>query len=549
VRLLTLYGRSAGNLILVGGQSVNSSEVARVWIIIIFFALLSVSAATGFPENYFDEPLPRGISVLQAIVSSVGTKPFGEMGGAIFFGFLGIIIVWLAHRKSRGSNESFTKQREPKPTIDSLAPSEKSQATPQSGFGRKRVIGPSPQPATAQPDFDLDAYLAILNQEREAGPVPAWALLLRSPYKSWADATSWLGGQPKAPSGFVWPREADGKPQTFLAQIDLGSLNADPETGERYFNLPDSGALLVFVGTDQTVRLLSASEMALAHKILPPDDLPALKEIGYWGDGNAFTYWPVDFVAHSSEEDMSASGNRPAIFSDRFRDPQSWISNWALAALDVEAVITSLESEMHHAEWSWKYRKDMAKKGESVPQHAHTARQNNHYDMMLKECPSVLNTLHQWREHVHSQPPQAPVDPAMLSEIFEHRRALRSRMAANYGSMHALADSSEMVWDRLRTWHREAGAAESLRKLPVEYQDFVEAKVSDWRSHRLFGIEPSFSNNGEDLRGWSCLISVHADSLLGTETEHHYGMSVWVKQEDRNSGNFTNGQLVIHCAV
>ncbi len=533
----------------------NSSELARVWIIIIFFALLSVSAATGFPENYFDEPLPRGVSALQAIVSSVGTKPFGEMGGAFFFGFLGIIIVWLAHRQSRGNNEGLTKQREPKPSINSLAPSEKSEATPQSGFGRKRVIGSSPQPATAQPDFDLDEYLAISNQEREAGPIPAWALILRSPYKSWAEATSWLGGQPKAPPGFVWPREANGKPQTFLAQIDLGSLKADPETGERYFNLPDSGALLVFVGTDQTVRLLSASEMVLAEKMLPPDDLPPREDHGYWGDGNAFTYWPVDLVAYSSdigdmdEEEVSLSEYRPSIFPDRFGHPQSWISNWALAALEAEVVITSLENEMRQAERSRQYRMDMAKQLQRIPQHAHTARQSNHYDMMRKECPAVLNKLYQWREHAHSQPPQAPVDPALLSEIFEHRHALRSRMAANYGSMHALAGSLDMVWEKLRTWHTEAGAAENFRKLPAEYQDFVEAKVTDWRMHRLFGIEPPFPNNSEDLRSWSCLISVHADALLGTQSEHDYGMSVWVKTEDRNSANFTDGQLVRHCAV
>ncbi len=548
--MLALYGGYAGNLILVGGQAVNSSELARVWIIIIFFALLSVSAATGFPENYFDEPLPRGVSALQAIVSSVGTKPFGEMGGAFFFGFLGIIIVWLAHRQSRGNNAGLTKQREPKPTIDSLAPSEKRDVTLQSGFGRKRVIGSSPQPATAQPDFYLDEYLAILNQEREAGPIPAWALLLRSPYKSWAEATSWLGGQPKAPSGFVWPCEADGKPQTFLAQIDLGSLKADPETGERYFNLPESGALLVFVGTVQTVCLLTASEMALAEKMLPPDDLPALKERGYWGDGNAFTYWPVDLVAYSSDEYLSAPPYRPSIFPDRFGDPQSWISTWALAALEAEVVITSLENEMHHAEWKTRqYREDIAKKGASIPQDAHAALANNHRDMMLIECPAVLNKLYKWREHARSQPPQAPVDPALLSEILEHRHALRSRMAANYGSMHALAGSVEMVWEKLRTWHTEAGAAENLRKLPVEYQDFVEAKVTDWRMHRLFGIEPPFSNNDEDLRGWSCVISVYADALLGTDSDHDYGMSVWVKTEDRNSANFTHGQLVRHCAV
>jgi Domain of unknown function (DUF1963) len=533
----------------------KGSGFGSVWIIIAFFALLSLSAGTGFPENYFGEPLPRGVSALQAIVSTLGTQPFGDVGGAFFFGFLGFIFAWLAYRQVDGGTEGSTKRPDQKPSAYIPAPSEERETAPQSGFGRKRVIGASAHPAPAQPAFDLDEMLAIFTQEREAGPVPAWAMLLRSPYKSWADATSWLGGQPKAPSGFVWPREADGKPQTFLAQIDLGSLKADPETGDHHFNLPDGAALLIFVGTVQTVHVLTASEMASAEMISSPEDLPLLEERGYWGDGNAFTHWPVDLVAYSSDsadmddEESSDSEYRPPIFPDRFSDPLTWISNWAIAALEAEVVIKSLENEMRQAEWSRQYREDKAKKGESIPQLAHTERQNNHYDMMLEACPAVLNKLHQWRDHVLSQAPQTPVTHLMLREIFEHRHALRNRMAANYSSMHALAGSAEKVWEKLRTRLEGAGAAVSLRTLPPEYHGFVEAKVTDWRNHRLFGIEPPFPNNGEDLRGWSCLISVHADSLLGTETEHHYGMSVWVKQEDRNTANFINGQLVIHCAV
>lgn len=528
----------------------NGSGFGRVGIIIAFFALLSLSAGTGFPENYFDEPFPRGVLALQTIVSTVGTQPFGDIGGAFLFGFLGVIVAWLAYRQVHGGSKVATKRLNRTPSTHSLAPSELSEAAPQSSFGRKRLLDSPPQPASTQADFDIDEVLAILTQKREAGPVPAWAMLLRSPYKSWIDATSWLGGQPKAPSSFVWPREVDGRPQTFLAQIDLGSLKTDLEAGEHHFNLPDSGALLIFVGKVQMVHVLNASEMASAEMISPPDDLPTLSEHGYWGEGNAFTHWPVDLVAYTSdiadmnEEEVSTSNYRPPNFPDRLRDPMTWISNWAIAALEAEIVITALENEMRQAEL---HRDD--RNSASPARNRGRESESHHYDIMLTDGPDLIATMNAWRDHAIAQHPEGAADKAMLAELFDHRLAFRNRIKGHYRLMGSLLGSAEGVWNKICPRGRDRNLLETLRALPREYQGFVEAKVSDWRNHRLFGIEPPFSNNDEDLRGWSSLISVAADSLLGTESEHDYGMSVWVKKEDLSSADFTNAQLVRHCAV
>jgi Domain of unknown function (DUF1963) len=540
------------------------SRSTRVAFIGAFFALLVVSASTGFPNGFFDKPWPRGLRMLDGIIT-FATSPFGNLGGAVLFGLLGLVCVWLAYRqKPEGAPRvPRAKRTPPVPAGDADA-----------GFSRKRVISASPQPVPepepapepapepepapqAIPDY-LAEMLEIATQEREEGPVPAWALLLRSPYASWDHATSWLGGQPKAPAGFDWPRDGDGRAQTFLAQIDLASIGADPETGERPANLPERGALLIFAGTDQAVRLVSGADMARAQPVSPPADLLPVDgdDLGYWGEGTAFTHWPIDLLPYTStnedmdeedDDDEGPSGYRPSVFPTLLDDPQDWITNWAIAAIEADVVITALQNEMNGAARSLSYRETQAQDGK--PQPEWKGRQSSHQDMMLAEAPAVLAMLLQWKEHVQAQPPEDPVDPVMLAEVFTQRIALKNRMKGNYGAFHILAGNAQAVWSKLKPHAKGDELVEALRALPHAQRGFAETICTDWRNHRLFGIEPPFPNNGEDLRGWSCLISISADALLGTQSEHDYGMSVWFKRDDLAAGRFDHGMLVRHCAV
>lgn len=122
--------------------------MARAAIILIFFLLLAVSAATGFPENYFDDPMPRGLRALEWIVTTFGTAPFGKTGGAVVFASIGILITWgaalakdgetvwamLARRRVEAGQGKKAKQS---PGRDARDTSDRSS----SGFGRKRAIG------------------------------------------------------------------------------------------------------------------------------------------------------------------------------------------------------------------------------------------------------------------------------------------------------------------------------------------------------------------------------------------------------------------------
>jgi hypothetical protein len=115
----------------------------RVIVILLFFGLLAFSAATGFPETFFDDPLPRAVGILQAIVSNAGTNHFGEFGAAAFFAIQGIFISWLAYRQipevaakraektrhSKSNHDSSHSGHSADPTA-AVAPS----------FGRKRSL-------------------------------------------------------------------------------------------------------------------------------------------------------------------------------------------------------------------------------------------------------------------------------------------------------------------------------------------------------------------------------------------------------------------------
>ncbi|HVQ20048.1 MAG TPA: DUF1963 domain-containing protein, partial [Terrimicrobiaceae bacterium] len=135
-------------------------------------------------------------------------------------------------------------------------------------------------------------FLARAGTEDRADRLPAWALMLRSPFETPRTVSSWLGGTPHAPRDFDWPNDTDGMPLHFLAQIDLASLKPEPETGARPPGLPAEGALLVFVGQSYACDVLDAHDMKRAVPLALPDSLEPIRKHGFFSEERSFTYWP-----------------------------------------------------------------------------------------------------------------------------------------------------------------------------------------------------------------------------------------------------------------
>jgi hypothetical protein len=383
-------------------------------------------------------------------------------------------------------------------------------------------------------------FLSFSGLADRAKELPAWALLFHSPFARSGDASSWIGGAPKAPRDFEWPRGKDGKPLHFVAQIDLASLKPEPRTGKRPPGLPAEGALLAFIGRSHALRVLTADQMKQAETSALPADLGPIEELGYFGKGTAFLRRTVTPVAYLDKGD-----GRPAFLPDRFKSPLDWIVNWGVAALEAQNVIDSLEVDLRlGADFMPRYPALIAKG--NVKQHIHDG--FRHYGVVLDKAPQLISALAAWRDLAASKPLDQEVDRDALREILGMRRALHDEMHPHM-SKFIVAGNAGAVWDKLVLKYRRLGDGEGYDELPAWCRAFVDMRETGWRGHRLFGIEPEFPNNGEDLRGQDCVISIAADSLLHTESEHDYGFSIWQPRERTAKGQFDEGQFVRHCAV
>ncbi|MFK4875012.1 DUF1963 domain-containing protein [Novosphingobium sp. ZW T3_23] len=142
----------------------------------------------------------------------------------------------------------------------------------------------------------------------------------RSRSRDWFDDTSWLGGLPKL-AGIPWPRDRNGAPLPFAAQIDLARIAAafpgNPLPGNP---LPEAGSLAFFVGTGAVVPV-PAGDHEFSR---PPAHLPpAYDEGGFPLPRHAsrlshefFPFWPVEAVSLALPEalrDPHRPGDEPAI--------------------------------------------------------------------------------------------------------------------------------------------------------------------------------------------------------------------------------------------
>ncbi|WP_080507339.1 DUF1963 domain-containing protein [Rhodopseudomonas palustris] len=403
----------------------------------------------------------------------------------------------------------------------------------------KKPSGMSRKPETAHTGADIAAeFMARAGWEEPVAPTPGWALLLRSPYDTSKVVTSWLGGIPHAPTDFSWPMDTDGKPLHFIAQIDLASLQPEPETGLRPPGLPEQGALLVFVGRSYACPVLSVADMGRAVPLSLPDQLEPIRKHGFFSDKPVFSYWPIDPVAF-----LDTGSGRPPFLPDPFEHPRNWIINWGIAALEAEIVIESLERELGFGR---DFLARLQGNGDGQAKNRVIESKTAYYTVMARSAPPVVSAMKAWREAALSKPPEALIDQAQVDEVFTARRILHDKIEENYPPKSLLLGRAKAFWEKLCLSYSQEN---DFSLVPMALQPFVAMWLTDWRGHRLFGLEPPFPNNGEDRRGQDCLISVAADRVLNTDSEHEYGMSIWCPKQRLMKGQFEPGQFIRHIAV
>lgn len=545
------------------------NKFTAILAIIGFFGVLSVCSVMNFPEGQYDGEMTRGLRTLDFLVHTVATDNLGNIGGAVLYGVMGLFSAGLVAAAPTGGSQRIkrasTKPSQPRKTTK---PAQLSPPTPLKTARQRSITAsslaagetaqiPGEETSDNQPEYEdvwtPEEVEAILNFEGDnppmsaddrTSPVPAWGLMLGSPFKDCSGATSWLGGLPCAPQGFDWPRDPeDGELMHFYAQIDLNDLKPEPETGARPAGLPEKGALLVFIRLGCAVRVISEEDAPAAGPISAPDDLPELKSMGYWVEGNTFPAWPIKpraFLDHPIDEEVfweEMDGEaRPAPFPNPHPQPSDWITTWGMAALEADVTIAALAGDMRLA--------DDHAMGIS---HDHI---RGYYAVLLEDGAALMERLVSWKARADSEDPLAPVDQDALSALFTARKAFCAKVDRNFTATIALNGAPYKVWEKVRHAARgDMPFAAFGKNVDPAHQRFAEERITDWRRHRLFGIEPPFSNNQEDLRGKACLISIGADELLGTQTEHDYGLSLWGSAEDLQAGHFDRLEVMRHCAV
>ncbi len=348
--------------------------------------------------------------------------------------------------------------------------------------------------------------LARSGSSDRADQLPAWALLFHSPFACSDDATSWIGGAPRAPGNFEWPKDTDGTPLHFIAQIDLASLKPEPQTGLRPPGLPSEGALLVFIGKSYACRILSAAQLAQAGNLPPPEDLEPVNKHGFFGEGRTFLRRSVIPTAY-----LDTGDDRPAFLPDRFKSPFDWIVNWGIAALEAQNVIDSLECDLRSGVHFFKARDFLRGRGEQDNEVIRS--KIAHYRVIGRKAPEVIGALEVWRGFALSKSQDAAIDTGAFDAMMRLRLDLHDEMQPHM-SKFIVAGRAEAVWDAIRRQHPRLDGGEGYDELPLCYRPFVEMRETGWRGHRLFGIEPEFGNNWEDRRGQDCVISIAADALL-----------------------------------
>ncbi len=330
----------------------------------------------------------------------------------------------------------------------------------------------------------LDEMEALTGKATRASELAAWALLFRSPFRSYeTKAKSWIGGVPCAPAGFPWPRDSQGQALHFLAQIDLSSLKAEPTSGACPPGLPRVGALLVFAGTEFAIRMLDRCQAELAAPLMPPDDLCDVRELGFFGSGKTFNAWAVDPVPY-----LSKDGEEDYCLKSPFQSPEYWITNWAIADLEASVVLYALQLEVKRGRSLIENRKKALSQGRSLTMPKTTEERLQHIEKTERAALELISFLESWRNIAKAEPPEAAVDRAGLQEVFAKRLNLQSLMKKNYGSKDLLLGDSNTVWTKILQDLPTLDGHPDFSNLPAAYRSFAEMKITGWRRHRLFGL-------------------------------------------------------------
>ena len=175
-------------------------------------------------------------------------------------------------------------------------------------------------------------------------------------------------------------------------------------------------------------------------------------------------------------------------------------------------------------------------------------RQRADDDFLNTNEASVFQALTAFIERANREDQTAPVDAVALADIVAKRKALAGGMQSNTMLKIRLSPKPNYVYDDLvrKYIDRQRG---TLVDVPPGHHAFLTRKIEARKNHRLFGLAIPEMTDYPDLRGLNCVMSLDADALLGTETEHENGFSIWADRDEMAEGRLEAGRVIWHTNV
>jgi len=372
--------------------------------------------------------------------------------------------------------------------------------------------------------------------------------------RDWTWDLSWLGGLPRLGTA-QWPRDAQGTPLPFAAQVNLSELAGTcPQSP-----LPHAGSLAFFLGEGAVVAVTPGE-----HDFTdPPADLPP----AYEEDGAPlpttptrlsrylFPFWPVEPVAQDGAESAGAAilqqgGMTSAALVEDGEADLWWYGVFHLTdhlreALD--GAQREYDAELRQEKKARDALEALEARGDALPEAVAGARRKVHdvtarlreIEEQASDLPAMIEALEGFTSGRGPWEPLTQEERGLVSDILGEIHARHGKLVDGRVP-HALAPLRALCIRAMAT-----GAPKAFSALP---DDLLEKIGKDFtvppRDHHQIFSDPTHGSEGEDL----LLLQLASDDMMEWRWDNLGRYQFRIDRQDAMGGNWHKARLIFEPA-
>lgn len=365
----------------------------------------------------------------------------------------------------------------------------------------------------------------------------------RAPGDNVLAARSWLGGRPRLGT-IAWPRDDEGKPIHFAAQLDLSEIAAV----WREIDLPVEGSLAFFIGRKGAVIYVPPDVTEVTE---PPQDMPSFGYAGIAVPGINPTVpcWPVNFMPMPP-----TTGDHDARYDQQRTFIASQLS-WPEYYLSAERVLGPNPRPQWWHSAIWMYRildqvpvQDIHEKilPDFVEIHTHLKlwtqdkspwqQMNDEEARSFIEIRSFLDLQQQlFSDHCRSD--------KLLASIKKPKSGKLLKVFVDPYKEAVFTDFEKTTLALLL-----CAPAEFYESLPEKARKLVndEFLLPPGRSHQMLGVPTIINGDGQEMQCGYMLLQLADDDLMFWQFNSGV-YQFWISPEDLRRRNWSGAKLTFDC--